>query len=132
MKMKLTNAWKKRLLCLAALICGLAILATGTAANFVVEETAYNVITTGLLYMELVEETTGGHPWPEGGVSGIMPGMDVDKVVYVENVGSVPFYTREAMEMFSTFAKGGAGVVTLGEAGVHAADVRALDAALNR
>lgn len=35
--------------------------------------------------------------------------------------GAVPFYTREAMEMFSTFAKGGAGIVTLGEAGVHAA-----------
>ena len=35
--------------------------------------------------------------------------------------GAVPFYTREAMEMFGTFAKGGAGIVTLGEAGVHAA-----------
>lgn len=35
--------------------------------------------------------------------------------------GDIPFYTREAMEMFNTIAKGGAGVVTLGEAGVHAA-----------
>lgn len=33
--------------------------------------------------------------------------------------GDVPFYTREAQEMFSTFAKGGVGIVTLGEAGVH-------------
>ena len=33
--------------------------------------------------------------------------------------GDVPFYTREAMEMYSNFAKGGAGIVTLGEAGVH-------------
>lgn len=33
--------------------------------------------------------------------------------------GDVPFYTREAYEMYNTIAKGGAGVVTLGEAGVH-------------
>lgn len=35
--------------------------------------------------------------------------------------GDIPFYTREAMEMYHNFAKGGAGIVTLGEAGVHAA-----------
>ena len=33
--------------------------------------------------------------------------------------GDCPFYTREACEMFSSIAKGGAGIVTLGEAGVH-------------
>jgi 2,4-dienoyl-CoA reductase-like NADH-dependent reductase (Old Yellow Enzyme family) len=33
--------------------------------------------------------------------------------------GDIPFYTREAMEMYNTLAKGGAGIVTLGEAGVH-------------
>lgn len=33
--------------------------------------------------------------------------------------GEVPFYTREAYEMYNSIAKGGAGIVTLGEAGVH-------------
>jgi 2,4-dienoyl-CoA reductase-like NADH-dependent reductase (Old Yellow Enzyme family)/NADPH-dependent 2,4-dienoyl-CoA reductase/sulfur reductase-like enzyme len=33
--------------------------------------------------------------------------------------GDVPFYTREAYEMYNQFARGGAGIVTLGEAGVH-------------
>ena len=33
--------------------------------------------------------------------------------------GDVPFYTREAYEMYHEMAKGGAGIVTLGEAGVH-------------
>lgn len=94
MKMKLTNTWKKRLLCLAALICGLAILATGTAANFVVEETAYNVITTGLLYMELVEETTGGQPWPEEGFADVIPGKKIDKIAKVHNNGAVPFFCK--------------------------------------
>lgn len=94
MKMKLTNTWKKRLLCLAALICGLAILATGTAANFVVEKTAYNVITTGLLYMELVEETTGGQPWPEEGFADVIPGRVIDKLAKVHNNGAVPFFCK--------------------------------------
>ena len=94
MKMKLTNTWKKRLLCLAALICGLAILATGTAANFVVEETAYNVITTGCLFMELVEETTGGQPWPEEGFDNVIPGKTIDKIAKVQNKGAVPFFCK--------------------------------------
>lgn len=33
--------------------------------------------------------------------------------------GDIPFYTREAYEMYNSIAKGGAGIVTLGEAGVH-------------
>lgn len=33
--------------------------------------------------------------------------------------GEVPFYTREAYEMYNSIARGGAGIVTLGEAGVH-------------
>lgn len=33
--------------------------------------------------------------------------------------GEVPFYTREAYEMYDSIARGGAGIVTLGEAGVH-------------
>ena len=108
MKTNRRNTWKQRIMSLAVIIIGLAVLATGgTAAYFVREETAYNVITTGCLYMDLVEETTGGHPWPEGGVSGIMPGMDVDKVVYVENVGSVPFYTRVTLENIIKAAAGG-------------------------
>lgn len=92
------KTWRKYLLSLAVLIIGLTVLATGTYAYFTAEETAYNVITTGCLYMDLVEETTGGEPWPEEGIKNVMPGVAVDKVVYVENVGSVPFYTRISMD----------------------------------
>lgn len=80
-----------------AVLC-MAVLAGGTYAYFTVEETAYNVITMGRLDMELVEETTGGAPWPEEGMSGMMPGMTVDKKAYVANVGSVSFYTRMKVE----------------------------------
>ena len=92
------NKWKKRVLCLALIICGLAVLASGTAAYFVSEETAHNVITTGILYMELMEETTGGQPWPEEGIKNVVPGMTVDKIVQVRNEGGVPFFARISMD----------------------------------
>lgn len=100
------NKWKKRVLCLALIICGLAVLASGTYAYFVAEETAYNVITTGCLYMDLIEETDGGEPWPEEGVKDVVPGTGVTKIVTVKNVGSVPFFARIIMEKEVTPAPG--------------------------
>lgn len=110
---KMISKWKKRYLSIAVLIAALAVVATGTAAYFTAEETSYNVITTGMLHMELVEETTDGAPWPEDGVTGVMPGVAVDKVVYVENVGSVPFFTRIAMDQIIMDAQGAEGTLSL-------------------
>ena len=108
--MKMTNAkggkTRKFLAIVAMLACVLAVLASGTLAYFTAEETAYNVITTGCLFMELVEETTGGEPWPEEGITGVMPAAAVDKVVYVKNVGAVPFFTRICMDKIITAAEG--------------------------
>ena len=105
--MNTTPSRKKGLLALVtlAVLC-LSLLAGGTYAYFTVERTAYNVITMGTLDMELVEETTGGAPWPEEGLSGMMPGMQVDKVAYVRNAGSVPFYTRVKVEKSVSLADG--------------------------
>lgn len=94
----MSKIWKKRILCLAIIVICLASLATGTMAYFVAEETAYNVITTGCLFMDLVEETEDGKPWPEEGVSNVVPATSVGKVAYVENKGSVPFFTRALVE----------------------------------
>ena len=106
MKENRRKTWRNRMLGLALIIGVLATVATGTYAYFTAEETAYNVITTGRLQMELVEETTGGEPWPEGGIENIMPGVAVDKIVYVENAGSVEFYTRIAMDQIIEAAEG--------------------------
>lgn len=105
--MNTTPSRKKGLLALVtlAVLC-LSLLAGGTYAYFTVERTAYNVITMGTLDMELVEETTGGAPWPEEGLSGMMPGMQVDKVAYVRNAGSVPFYARVKVEKSVSLADG--------------------------
>lgn len=89
---------KRKILFFALIVCCVAILAAGTLAYFTVEETAYNVITTGKLDMTLHEETTGGKPFPEDGIHGVMPGQTVDKKVYVENTGSADFYVRIALE----------------------------------
>ena len=99
---------KQRMLLIAVLLCCAAIIASGTLAYFTAEETAYNVITTGSISMDLVEETTGGQPWPEGGISGVMPGMEVDKIPYVVNDGGIDFYARIAVNMTVTGANGNA------------------------
>lgn len=84
---------KQRIFLVAALICCLALAGTGTLAFFRASETARNVITTGVLDMKLVE-MHDGEPWPEKGVSGVMPGEVVSKEVTIQNLGGVDFYTR--------------------------------------
>ena len=90
--------WKKRILCLTVLVICLAMLATGTMAYFVAEETAYSVITTGCLYMELKQETADGQPLLQEGVLNVVPATAADQVAYVKNRGSVPFFTRVLVE----------------------------------
>lgn len=87
---------KKRIVAVAAVLIMLAILAGGTLAYFTAEETAYNVITTGVLEMALMEEKKDGTPFED--VFGVMPGEAVDKIVYVKNTGNVPFYARIALD----------------------------------
>lgn len=84
---------KQRIFLAAVLVCCLALAGGGTLAFFTARETAYNVITTGELAMDLVE-THDGAPWPEEGVSGVMPGDTIEKIVTVQNVGGVDFYAR--------------------------------------
>lgn len=102
----MNTKWKKRILTLSVIAVCLAILATGTAAYFVAEQTVYNVITTGYLYMDLVEETETGKPWPAEGITNVVPGVEVGKVVYVKNRGTVSFYTRILVETQITPAPG--------------------------
>lgn len=105
--MNTTPSRKKGLLALMvlAVVC-LSVLAGGTYAYFTAERTSYNVITMGTLNMELVEETSDGQPWPTEGVSGVMPTSVVDKVVYLKNAGTVPFYGRILVEALVTFENG--------------------------
>ena len=106
--MKTPNAItiKKRAALIAAIVCCIAMVAAGSLAYFNAQETAKNVITTGALKMVLHDETTDGKPFPEDGISGVVPATTVDKKVYVENVGNVDMYVRIALDKVITPAKG--------------------------
>ena len=68
-----------------------ALLAVGTWAYFSAVGRADNVITMGSVKLALHDEDGTGQPFT---TVSAMPGSVVDKVVYVENVGSGAFYTR--------------------------------------
>lgn len=84
-----------------------ALVAYGTAAYFTAETRATNVITTGTIDIELVETTTGGAEWPEEGITGVMPGMSVDKQVTVKNNGTADAWIRVKVTSEIKKANGG-------------------------
>lgn len=87
---------RKKIMAICMAICCLAIIAAGSLAYFTAEETAYNVITTGSVEMKLVEQKKDGTPFED--VSGVMPGQTVDKIVFLRNDGTSPFYARISLE----------------------------------
>jgi len=97
---------KSRIALIALAIGCIAMLGAGTAAYFTVQDTAYNVITTGLLDMTLQEVTADGAPEgtpldqlpPFEDAFGVMPGEEISKIVFVENTGTADFYTRVKLD----------------------------------
>lgn len=88
------------------IVCCTALIASGTLAFYNAEESAKNVMKTGRLDIVLEEETDGGLPWPEEGFSGIVPGMDVTKIVYGSNTGTVDVWLRVILEKTVVPAEG--------------------------
>ena len=97
---------RKRIALAATLVCCVAIAAAGSLAYFTARETADNVITTAVLDMALHEETSGGEPFPRGGVLNVLPDSEVDKIVYVENSGEADFWCRVRIEKSIQAAEG--------------------------
>ena len=89
---------KQKVLIIAAIACVLAVMAIGTMALFVDFDTAYNVITTGKIDLTLKETTIDEKgdeiPFPEEGLSNVVPGMKIVKNVWVENSGTESMYVR--------------------------------------
>lgn len=82
---------KKKWTIAAVLVLVVALLAVGTWAYFSAVGRADNVITMGSVKLALHDEDGAGQPFT---TVSAMPGSVVNKVVYVENVGSGAFYTR--------------------------------------
>lgn len=102
---------KRKLLILSALAICVATLAAGTLAYFNAEDTAHNVITSGGVNIQIVEKTKDEDgvliDFPEGGLSGIMPGMEASKIVSVTNTGASEAWIRVKMEIAILSSDGG-------------------------
>ena len=98
---------KKKILLLVSIVLILSCVAVGTYAYFTAAEVAHNVITTGKVDIELVEEaSTEDGMIPFEDVDGIMPTMTASKIVTVDNVGVGDAWVRIAVEKDIQLAEG--------------------------
>ncbi len=106
---------KNKLLLAAVTVIILSMLATGTLAYFTAEDTAHNVITSGNVAIDLLEwaDSDRTDPFPAEGVSGVMPGTQVTKVVEVKNTGLNEAWIRVSVLKSITLAEGVQGDVDL-------------------
>ena len=100
--------WKT--LVLALLLAALGTVSAGTLAYFTADDTAHNVITSGGVDIELVEKTYNDNneliDWPKEGVTGVMPGESVPKIVTVKNKGETAAWVRVRADVTITRADG--------------------------
>ena len=107
---------KRKLFVIAVIALCLSLMAAGTLAYFTAEDTAHNVITSGGIDIELKEwaDKDKTEPFPAHGVSGVMPGAEVTKIVEVENTGSGEAWVRVKVTKDIQLAEGVQGDVDLG------------------
>lgn len=101
---------KKKILLAAAVVICLTIAVSGTLAYFTFEDTAHNVITSGGVSIEVVEKTksTDGaelEDFPKEGITGVMPGTEVSKIVSVRNTGNSEAWVRVKVDATITPAE---------------------------
>lgn len=97
---------KKKLIAAALIVLCLTIGIGGSAAYFVGEDVAHNVITTGSVKADLLEwADMDGTPFED--VDGVMPGDEVPKIVLAENTGDNAAWMRIRVEKAVTLAGDG-------------------------
>ena len=89
---------KKKLTVLAVLALCLGLAATGTWAYFTAQKQVHNVITTGKVDVRLLEWADADRTQPFENLTGIMPGMEVTKIVEVKNTGTGAAFLRLYVE----------------------------------
>lgn len=101
---------RKKILITAVSIVVLAVLGIGTYAYFTQEAQTQNVITTGIIRIELNEGAAdpGGAVvnFYEEGVIGAFPGKSVSQIVSVTNSGTDDAYIRVRLDISVTAADG--------------------------
>ncbi len=100
---------KRKLLIVSASAVCIAVGTVGTLAYFTSETRARNVITTGSVDVQLVEQTVNDGKltdFPKAGISGVMPGQSVSKIVKVKNTGTAEAWVRLSAEISVMSADG--------------------------
>ena len=93
---------KRKILFLSLLAICIAIAAAGTLAYFTAEGRAQNVITTGSIKIEVVEQQKSDDgtltKYPSDPINNVMPGMEISKIVTIENTGKNEAWIRVSVE----------------------------------
>lgn len=107
---------KRKILFLSILAICVATLAAGSLAYFTAEDTAHNVITSGGIDIELLEwaDEERKEEFQSTGVTGVMPGAEITKIVEVKNIGGNEAWIRVKAVKDITLADGVEGDVELG------------------
>lgn len=82
----------------ALLFLLLALLPYRTLAYFTEEARTNNVITTGTLSLRLHEVGAEGKPISSDALSGVMPGAEITRRVYLENTGAAAMWVRVRLQ----------------------------------
>lgn len=94
---------KKRILAVSVVVICLAIAASATLAYFTHAGHATNVITTGGVTIEVVENMKKADgkitEFPKNGIEGVMPGVSVSKIVTIKNTGASSAWIRVKVEL---------------------------------
>ena len=88
---------KRKILLISIFTIILAIAVMGSSAFFNAEDTAHNVITSGSVNIAVVETMLDGtelKAFPEEGITGVMPGSTVSKIVSIRNTGRSDAWIR--------------------------------------
>ena len=88
---------KRKILLISIFTIILAIAAMGSSAFFNAEDTAHNVITSGSVNIAVVETMLDGtelKAFPAEGITGVMPGSTVSKIVSIRNTGRSDAWIR--------------------------------------
>lgn len=72
----------------------LAVLPYHTLAYFTDETRTNNIITMGNLSLQLHEIGADGKPFPSEALTGVMPGQQIAKQVFLENAGAATMWVR--------------------------------------
>lgn len=105
---------KKKILLLVSIILCLSCVTVGTLAYFTAAETVHNVITSGNVDIDLIEQSsTDDGLVPFEDMDGIVPGVTVSKIVSVKNTGVGTAWVRIAVEKEIQLAPGVEGDVDL-------------------